>query len=314
MPYVIGIDAGGTKTVGLLSDAGGRVLSRARGGGANLLVHGELEVEKVIYQILEDLEPPESPELRGSIAAVCLGIAGVDRPGQEQLVRRMLRRLGLRSGVRVVNDAHVALVAGAPDGRGIVVVAGTGSIAYGADASGATARSGGWGYLLGDEGSAFWLGHAALRAGIRAADGRGPETSLYRRICNHLDLSPSGPAGLVAWFYDQELSRHRVAKLAFLVEQAALEDSDSTAIALLDQAAYHLARAADAVAEQLDFSGEYPLILAGGVFKACPSIADRFVASFEPERAQVAILKGEPAEGAVTLALQALKELERAGT
>lgn len=303
MPYVIGIDAGGTKTVGLLSDATGEVCSRARGGGANLLVHGELEVEKVIYQILEDLEPPEPDE---QIAAVCLGIAGVDRPGQSELVRGMLRRLGLRSGVRVVNDAHVALVAGAPDGCGIVVVAGTGSIAYGVDSAGTTARSGGWGYLLGDEGSAFWLGHAALRAGIRAADGRGPQTSLYRRICETLQLSPSGPAELVAWFYDQELSRHRVAKLAFLVEKAAVEDGDATAIALLDQAAYHLARAAGAVAEQLDFEGEYPLILAGGVFKACPSIADRFVTSFEPELARVEILEGEPAEGAVTLALQTL--------
>lgn len=302
MPYVIGIDAGGTKTVGLLTDASGEVRSRARGGGANLLVHGELEVEKVIYQILEDLEPPEP------VAAVCLGIAGVDRPGQTELVHGMLRRLGLRSGVRVVNDAHVALVAGAPDGYGIVVVAGTGSIAYGIDSAGTTARSGGWGYLLGDEGSAFWLGHAALRAGIRAADGRGPRTTLYQRICDHLDLSIRGPAELVAWFYDQELSRHRVAKLAHLVEQAAVDDADPTATALLDQAAYHLARAADAVAEQLRFEDEYPLVLAGGVFKACPSISDRFVANLEPQRAQVTILRGEPAEGAVTLALQTLAE------
>lgn len=298
MPYVIGIDAGGTKTVGLLTDQNGEVRSRARGGGANLLVHGELEVEKVIYQILEDLEPPEP------VAAVCLGIAGVDRPGQTDLARNMLRRLGLRSGVRVVNDAHVALVAGAPAGTGIVVVAGTGSIAYGVDPTGTKARSGGWGYLLGDEGSAFWLGHAALRAGIRAADGRGPETTLYQRICDHLGLT--GAAELVAWFYDQELSRHRVAKMASLVEQASLE-SDECATALLDQAAYHLARAADSVSKQLVFEGEYPLVLAGGVFKACPSIAERFVTNFEPSLAQVAVLSGEPAEGAVTLALEELE-------
>ncbi len=301
MPYVIGIDAGGTKTVGLLTDRKGEVRSRARGGGANLLVHGELEVEKVIYRILEDLEPPEP------VAAVCLGIAGADRPGQADVVRDMMRRLGLRSGVRVVNDAHIALVAGAPDGIGIVVVAGTGSIAYGVDSAGTTARSGGWGYLLGDEGSAFWLGHAALRAGIRAADGRGPQTSLYKRICDHLDLN--GAAELVGWFYDQELSRHRVAKLASLVEEAS-QASDDTATALLDQAAYHLARAADAVGRQLRFESVHPLVLAGGVFKACPSIADRFEASFESERAQVAVLNGEPAEGAVTLALM---ELDSAG-
>ena len=297
MPFVIGIDAGGTKTVGLLTDETGEPRSRARAGGANLLVHGELEVEKVIYQILQDLDPPEA------VSAVCLGIAGADRPGQADLVRGMLQRLGLRAGVRVVNDAHIALVAGAPDGVGIVVVAGTGSIAYGVDGSGASARSGGWGYLLGDEGSAFWLGHAALRAGIRAADRRGPATSLYSRICERLGLN--GAAELVSWFYDQELSRHRVANLAELVEEAA-NDSDETATSLLDQAAYHLSRAADSIEQQLRFEGDYPLVLAGGVFKACPSVADRFSDAFEGPQAKVEVLEGDPAEGAVTLALQEL--------
>ena len=72
MRYVIGLDAGGTKTVGLLADESGKILSKARGGGANLLVHGELAVEKVVYQFIEDLEAPEP------ISAICLGIAGVE--------------------------------------------------------------------------------------------------------------------------------------------------------------------------------------------------------------------------------------------
>ena len=121
--------------------------------------------------------------------------------------------------------------------------------------------------MLGDEGSAFWLGHAAVRAGIRAADGRGPATLLFQRICEHLDLHE--PARLVEWFYDQELSRTRVAQLARLVEQAAA-DGDEKAQDLLDQAARHLARAARAVERQLDFSGPFPLVLSGGAFRACP--------------------------------------------
>jgi len=294
LPYVIGIDAGGTKTVALLADETGSVQAKARGGGANLLVHGELGVEKVIYQVVEDLEAP------GTVDAVCLGIAGVDRPGQSELVQNMLRRIGLRRGVRVVNDAHVALVAGAGERCGIVVVAGTGSIAYGVDRNDRTARSGGWGYLLGDEGSAFWLGHAALRLGIRAADGRGPATSLYERICVELDLN--GPAELVDWFYDQELSRNRVAKLAALVE-AASRDGDESAAKLLDQAAYHLARAGESVERRLTLDEGYPLVLAGGVFKACPSIAERFERAFYSSSADVRLLMEEPAMGAVRLAL-----------
>jgi N-acetylglucosamine kinase-like BadF-type ATPase len=295
--YVIGIDAGGTKTVGLLADESGNVLAKARGGGANLLVHGELAVEKVVYQIIEDLEPPEP------IASICLGIAGVDQTDNKDLIRNMLRRLGLRQAVRIVNDAVIALVAGAPEGSGIVVISGTGSIAYGVSPDGSTARSGGWGYLLGDEGSAFWLGHAALRLGIRAADGRGPATTIYDRVCEKLDLK--GASELVSWYYDQELSRHRVAKLASLVEEAS-NGGDAAAARLLDQAAGHLARAAQAVATQLSFEADYPVVLAGGAFKACPSLFERLESFLQLERALPVRLDCEPAVGALTLARRLL--------
>jgi N-acetylglucosamine kinase len=298
MRHVIGIDAGGTKTVGLLADETGKVLAKSIAGGANLVVHGELVVEKSLFQVIDALDASHP------VDALCLGIAGVDRPGAEEVIRGVLRRLGIRRAIRIVNDAIVALVAGAPDGVGIVVVSGTGSIAYGADRNGTTARSGGWGYLLGDEGSAFWLGHAAVRLGIRAADGRGPATALYDRICNHLEVVV--PDGLVAWFYDQELSRHRVARLASIVEQAAV-DGDETADRLLDQAARHLVRAAMAVERQLEFSEAYSLVLAGGVYKACPSLYERVEKKLDLDLARVVRLADEPASGAVTLALELLK-------
>jgi glucosamine kinase len=298
MAYVIGIDAGGTKTVGLLANEHGTVERSARAGGANLVVHGELAVEKALYQVLESLAPPEP------VAAVCLGIAGGDRPEDKELLRGVLRRLGMRQAVEIVNDAFIALVAGAPAGSGIVVVAGTGSIAYGVDPSGKSARAGGWGYLLGDEGSAFWLGHAAVRVGVRAADGRGPASTLYERICREVGVDV--PSGLVQWFYDQELSRFRVAQLARLV-QAAADEGDEAARDLLDQAAQHLARAARAVAKQLAFPEPYPLVLSGGVFKACPSLYQRVEASLDLPAARVVRLDREPATGAVTLALQQLE-------
>jgi N-acetylglucosamine kinase len=121
MRYVIGIDAGGTKTVGLLAEESGKVLREARGGGANLRVHGELGVEKALFQVIDALDAP------APVDALCLGIAGVAREEERALVRDLLRRLGIRREVRIVNDALVALVAGAPDGHGIVVVAGTGA-------------------------------------------------------------------------------------------------------------------------------------------------------------------------------------------
>ena len=303
MRYVIGIDAGGTKTVGLLADETGAVLRQARAGGANLRAHGELGVEKSLYQVIDALEAP-SP-----VDALCLGIAGVALDAERELVRDLLRRLGIRRAVRIVNDAVVALVAGAPDGIGVVLIAGTGSIAYGIDATGRTARAGGWGYLLGDEGSAFWIGHAAVRQGIRAADGRGPATTLYDRICRKLEFSST--ADLVDWFYVQELSRTRVAQLAAVVEEAA-DEGDAAAVELLDQAAWHLARAAQSVVRQLDFPGAFPLVLSGGAFKACPSLKARLERDLELPTARVLRLEVEPAAGAVTLALQLLAEQDTA--
>lgn len=300
MRYVLGIDAGGTKTVGLLADERGEILRDTRAAGANLRLHGELGVEKVLYRVLDALAPPQP------VAATCLGMAGVDRPEDKATIDGVLRRLGLRQGVRIVNDAYVALVAGASTGIGIVVVSGTGSIAYGVDPQGRSARAGGWGPLLGDEGSAFWLGHAAVRQGVRAADGRGPATSLYDRIRERVGVEDT--AGLVEWFYDQEHSRDRVARLAGVVEEAA-RDGDGAASDLLNQAAQHLARAARSVARQLDFdAGGYPVVLAGGAFRACPGLYARLEACLDLPHAHVVRLEAEPATGAVKLALAELMD------
>lgn len=307
---VIGVDAGGTKTVGLLADGDGNILAQVRAGGANLRVHGELAVEKILYEVIDALrgdalrlEAGDRSGAHDSIDALCLGMAGVDRAEEKETIRGILRRFGLRQAVRVVNDAYVALVAGAHAGLGIVVISGTGSISFGVDPTGATARAGGWGPLLGDEGSAYWLGHAAVRQGIRAVDGRGPSTTLYDRIRQRLGIDR--PKGLVDWFYDQEKARNRIAELASVVEEAATE-GDEAASSLLDQAAQHLARAARSVARQLDFDEEYPVVLAGGVFRACPSLYLRLEATLDLPAAKVVRLSEEPATGAVHLALQLL--------
>lgn len=298
MRYVVGIDAGGTKTVGLLADETGARIAEARGPGANLQTHGELEVEKVFDQILETLGR-ERP-----IAAVCLGIAGVDRPHDEAVIRGILRRLGHRETARVVNDAAIALVAGAPGRVGIVVLAGTGSIAYGADRAGNTARSGGYGFLLADEGSGYWLGHQALRVAVRASDGRGPQSALRNLVFEALEVSSVGE--LVPRVYEKGLPKHRIAALAGLVQKAA-DQGDSMGAALLDQAAHELALAAQAVARQLAFgAGPVPVVLAGGVFKACPSLVGPIGLRLDIPGAQPAVLTQEPACGAVALALDLL--------
>jgi N-acetylglucosamine kinase-like BadF-type ATPase len=299
MTQVIGIDAGGTKTVGLLADGQGQVVGEARGGGANLQTAGELEVEKVLDGILEALDPSRRA------AALCLGIAGVDRPADEQVIRGILRRLGYRENARVVNDAAIALAAGAPQRVGIVVLAGTGSIAYGADRSGRSVRSGGYGFLLADEGSAYWFGHQALRLAVRAADGRGPETLLRSLLFQALEVD--SVQDLVPRVYERGLPKHRIAALAGNVQRAS-DGGDPLAAELIERGAQELALAARAVARQLDFGVEaFPVVVAGGAFKACPGMMEHLERALEMPGARLRPLQSEPASGAVALALDLVK-------
>ena len=136
----------------------------------------------------------ESPRGAGSFLNICLGIAGVDRASDEAVVRSIMRRIGYKARILVVNDALIALQAGVGDAAGIVIVSGTGSIAYGRNDQGEAARAGGWGYVLGDEGSGYWIGRLALRAVVRHADGRGRVTSLTPRLLAHFGVERANRA------------------------------------------------------------------------------------------------------------------------
>jgi N-acetylglucosamine kinase len=302
--YVLGIDAGGTKTVCYLANAAGEILGEGRRGGANLQAHGELEVEKVLHAVIEEAigDRPLLP------AAVCLGVAGVDRPDDDHVVRAIMRRLGYRSHLLVVNDALVALVAGVGDEPGVVLIAGTGSIAYGVNEDGYAARAGGWGYVLGDEGSGYWIGREALIAVVREADGRGPRTRLTALVLEHFGLSQ--PNGLVREVYDKGLHRQAIAALGPVVERARSE-GDLVAAEVLRGASLELTRATATVIERLQMRGKtFPLVLSGSMFRLIPWLADDVtsrLAEVAP-RTVVRRLDVEPARGAVHLALKELRD------
>jgi N-acetylglucosamine kinase-like BadF-type ATPase len=299
--YVLGIDAGGTKTVCLLADGEGRVLAEARSTGANLQAAGELEVEKVLHNVMDSVLEDRSERP----AAICLGIAGVDRPQDAESVGSIMRRIGFKTPTLIVNDALIALVAGAGDGPGVVLVAGTGSIAYGRDAAGRAARSGGWGYLLGDEGAGFWIGRAALAAVVRQYDGRGPDTLLTGLVLERLALE--SPTELIREIYDRDVHRQTIAGLPVLVARAA-EQGDAVATDILTRASVELAALAASVITRLEMRGSvFPTVLAGGIFRGVPGLAGDVAARIAEAapRSDIRLLEVEPAVGAVHLAIAA---------
>jgi len=299
MKYVLGIDAGGTKTVCFLADEEERVLAQARGGGANLKTAGELGVEKVLHEVMEEAISERDIKL----AAICLGMAGVDREEDDRTVRAIMRRIGYRVPTLIVNDALIALQAGVGDRPGIVLIAGTGSIAYGRDAGRRAARAGGWGHILADEGSGYWIGREALRAVMRHADGRGAATSLTPRVLAHLDVEKA--SDLVRLVYYREIGLQAIAALSPLVE-AAHHEQDGVATGILQAAADELVLAATTVALRLGMrDAEFVFVLAGGIFHGVPWLAAevaRRLTELAP-RGVVRLLDIEPAVGAVRLAI-----------
>jgi N-acetylglucosamine kinase-like BadF-type ATPase len=297
--HVIGIDAGGTKTVCLLADQRGMILSEGRGPGANLHAAGDLAVEQVLRDVIAEAigSRPIVP------AAICLGIAGVDREDEMRTVRAIMGRIGHESRVLVVNDALIALTAGARDAPAIVIISGTGSIVYGRNANGEAARAGGWGHMIGDEGSGYWIGREALSAVMRAYDGRGPATRLTAAILAHLSLNDESRLPRIV--YDREVPRMTVAAMGPIVHDAA-EEGDPVARRILERAADELVLAAQTVASRLEMRGdEFTFFLAGGAFRVVPWLGgelERRLGEVAP-RCIVETLNEEPAVGAVWLAL-----------
>jgi N-acetylglucosamine kinase-like BadF-type ATPase len=230
-------------------------------------------------------------------------MAGVDRPPDEEAVRHILAHIGYAGPALIVNDARIALVAGSPGRTGIVILSGTGSIAYGVDPGGQVARAGGFGSLLGDEGSGYWMGNQVLRAVVRAADGRGLATALTAMVFEALAVSSIDE--LVPLVYEHHLPRSAVAALAGRVERARAQ-GDAVAAELLGRAAQELVLAGQAVSRKLRFDKPYPAVLAGGVFQACPSLARMVTDRLALALARPVVLDREPAHGAVSLALDQL--------
>jgi N-acetylglucosamine kinase-like BadF-type ATPase len=304
MRSVLGIDAGGTKTRAILADERGRVLAIARDGGANLKTQGELEVEKVLHRVIEACQA----EARVRPDAVALGMAGADRPEDHAVLSAILRRIGFPSRVLITNDARIAFVAGSPQGIGLALVCGTGSIAWGRNREGRIARAGGWGWHLGDEGSGFWIGERAIREVLRSEDGRGQPTALGPALLEHFRISR--PEEIVHRAYGGDYPRHDVAMFSLRVGQAAVAgDAAATAIALA--AAEELVLAARTVVERLSLEqAPYDVVLSGGTFRGLPDLERAVAAALSTPRARVSRLEEEPAMGAVKLALEELEKIE----
>lgn len=304
-PLLLAVDGGQTGTRALLASAGGRILGRGDAGPIrHLFGAGGAEAQAAIGAAIRAAYADAALE-PGRVAAAVCGITSIrpDRP-ETAKVEAAVRSVIAPERVEVLPDYVTNLLGAANGGSGVVVVAGGGSIAYGRTDDGRDATAGGDGYLLGDEGSGYDIGRSALRAVLRAADGRGEPTRLTQAVLDAFGVS--GAQEIKDVVYAPGFGRERVAALAPLVAEAA-EVGDAAAIEILRRAGEGLGLMAAAVIGRLFSAGEvvgvYPT---GGVFQAGLLLSTPFEESLRRSRPGIEIrpAAGEPLDGALIRATQ----------
>ncbi|MFM7036336.1 MAG: N-acetylglucosamine kinase [Planctomycetaceae bacterium] len=260
---IIAIDGGGTKTDCRLALADGdlQILGQGLAGPSNLRALGAERALANLDAAVTAAFAAAGLE-RCTTSAACLALAGADRTSEQMQILEWAGSVRLADQLRIVNDAVPLLFTGSGHGIGVALIAGTGSLAWGCNAEGRTARAGGWGYLLGDEGSAYAIGNAALRAVLMQADGRGPQTLLTEILSSQLEIAR--PSAIVERVYGAVVPRQVIAELAPLVFHAA-HHQDMTATEIIRLAAGQLAHMATSVARSLELPTPLPLACTGAV-------------------------------------------------
>lgn len=300
---VAGIDGGASKTICAVADREGRILARGRGGPSNYHAEGLDRARASLAAAVGEALAALGAEA-GQVSAVCAGLAGVARLRDREAVAPVLRELFPAADIRLESDAKIALVGGTGGRPGVIVSAGTGSVAYGMNAAGKETKVGGWGYLFGDEGSGYDIARRGLAAVLRAFDGRGSATSLQEAFLNVLHLDQ--PDDLIPVLYSNPLSPARVAALFPLVLREA-DRGDGVAVGIIRDAAEALAELAVTAALRLGLAAEpCPIVTAGGVFRG--ELLRRWFGKAVQGRLPEARIEdpaAPPEVGAVRLALEA---------
>ena len=314
MSYVLGIDGGGSKTVCVLMNDLCQVLGRGETGPSN---YQSIGIEATLQSIQSAIHNAVEAAIitnTVNIDAICLGLAGIGRAADIEVVKGLVQQLqdnkslpitwALQpANIVICNDALIALVGGIGQPVGIVVAAGTGSIVLGRNHQGNTKRVGGWGYILGDEGSAYKIAIAGMNAALKSYDGRERSTSLLKDFKQHLDLESI--EYLIEVVYRREWGVKQIAALAPVVDFAAAS-GDIVANIIIDDAVKELVKATSTVIDGI-FNADSVLevVTTGSVWRGRCKMHERFAASLVKKFPEVKVIfpRYEPAYGAGLLAL-----------
>lgn len=309
--FVIGIDGGGTKTAALLSDLNGNVLVEETGGPSNFQIIGVQKASEVIVSLVKKCceEIGCSPS---EILTIVAGLTGAGREGDKERMKLAVleearKRKTAISNVIIESDGRIALEGAFRGKPGIILIAGTGSFALAKDHKGGIHRAGGWGRILGDEGSGYVIGRDGLNAVTKHLDGRGKETLLTRLIAERLGLG--NQEAIITAVYRENFD---IARVAPLVIEAA-EAKDTEAARILNKHTFelfeHVRTLVNKIEESTRMRAKIPLSFIGSVIGA-ESVYKKILQHkivFSLPQVTVVAPQASPAFGAVLLAAQSVK-------
>ena len=254
--FIAGIDGGGTHTRIEIRDLENRFVRRGEFGPFNVNSIGEDAFRALLRQVFDWCGGMEN------CARLCVGAAGISNPRVRQILHEELEQAGFQGKWKLCGDQEIAL-RGAMDGPGVAVIAGTGSICFGKNTAGETARSGGYGHLIDDGGSGYALGRDVLSGAVRAIDGRVRDDRILQAVCRRLE---GGPEKIVPFVYSPDTDKSAIARFSGIaLEQAELGNPE--ALGILSRGAGELAGLVRAVQERLDLPG-CRIALLGGLLEA----------------------------------------------
>ena len=295
MSFFLGIDAGGSRTRCAVGD-GQRVLGTGSGGAANVVRVGAEQARASIHAAILQVcsEASVSPT---EIARTCIGAAGVSSPGVVDLLRQFASEV-VPGDVDVVGDHEIAFAAALGDQPGVLVIAGTGSVAFGRNTQGQKARAGGYGFAISDEGSGQWIGRSAVSQVLRALD-RGTPTTLHRSVLDAWKIEADALVKSANAYPPPNF-----AALCPLVVNAAKE-GDAVATMVLQRAGAELAKLAAVVLDRLwEMNETVDVATVGGVFQHSSIVVQHFALALRqlhpPVRIQEEVV--DPVMGALSIA------------
>jgi glucosamine kinase len=304
MTYFIGVDGGASKTAAIVIDEHEHILGRGLAEGSNHLRVGIAEATHNIERAVNIAMVEAGIAMRDVEYAYC-GIAGSDHPAHRQRVIDSLTVFFPRGNFIVDTDGRVALTGAIGFGPGVVIISGTGSVAFGRNAAGDELRSGGWGPTLGDEGSGFWIAREGLSAIVRAHDGRGFSTHMTGLLCAQYNLC--APEDLPKFVYAATTHADDIALYGKLVIEAA-QSGDVVAQEILARGGSELAECVLAVARGLHLTdAEFPVAYVGGAFHAGDLLLNPMRLRVERDAPGATLIPPArpPVEGAAMMAMRA---------